>query len=295
MKRDSFKDPFNGNKGCYLLSSSHLLKQRLFRTPDDFVFGVNTLAILLPNSGVILIAYCLMDNHIHLLLVGKYADCLAYYDKVIHRLSLMLKERYGLSGVLKQDDLDIEAVTDDRQFKNDICYLHRNPYKARISSPLAYPWSSADCYFVLFKQRGERISSMGSMEKRIMFQTHLSIPDSYEHKDGRILNFCFVSSDKASLKFRDSVEYFDILRRYSLEAEVESAYGLHESVTFSDSELQERISTICKIELHKESITLLDRKDLLRLARLVASRYGASQKQLSRLLGLDKEILDRIL
>ena len=156
MKRDNFKDPFNGNKGCYLLSSSHLLKQRLFRTPDDFVFGVNTLAILLPNSGVILIAYCLMDNHIHLLLVGKYADCLAYYDKVIHRLSLMLKERYGLSGVLKQDDLDIEAVTDDRQFKNDICYLHRNPYKARIASPLAYPWSSADCYFTLFKQKGEK-------------------------------------------------------------------------------------------------------------------------------------------
>ena len=83
MKRKDFDDPYKGQRGCYMLSSSHLLKQLIFRTEADFIFAVNTLAILLPGSRISLIAYCLMDNHIHLILVGCLSDCLEYYDKVI--------------------------------------------------------------------------------------------------------------------------------------------------------------------------------------------------------------------
>ena len=295
MKRNDFKDPFEGKRGCYLLSSSHLLRQRIFRTEADFVFGVNTLAILLPGSDVMLIAYCLMDNHIHLLLVGKYYDCLEYYDKVIHRLSQMLKTRYGLSGILKRDDVDIQAVTDDRQLKNEICYLHRNPYKARIASPVSYPWSSEDQFFHLYQPVGKKVSVLSKKEQERLFQTHLSVPGEYEYLDGRILNKSFVSASKAMDKFRDSVEYFDLLRRYALESEVEEAHGYHETIVFNDSEIQEKINTICRLEFHASSLASLDRKSLLRLARIASQRFGAGQKQLSRLLGIGKDDLDRFL
>ena len=295
MKRQDFVDPFNGSRGCYHFSSSHQETRRVFRVKEDFVAGVNTLALLLTGSNVAILAYCLMDNHIHLLLLGTLKDCLEYYDRVIHRIAQMLRAKYGFSGALRLEDLDIVAVTSDLQLKREICYIHRNPYKARIASPDAYPWSSADVYFKTALPKGVKVSELGAVEKKRIFKTHMAIPDNYEYADGRILNSSLVSSSIASAKFKDSVEYFDCLRKWSLEAEVEERHGIHETVTYSDAELQERIKSVCANEFHARSVSGLDRKDLLRLARIVSYRFGAGQTQLSRLLGVGKDILDRIL
>lgn len=295
MERKQFKDPYEGKRGCYHFSSSHQETRRIFRSRKDFIFGVNTLALLLPGSDVQLIAYCLMDNHIHILLIGEYAKCLKYYDRVVHRLAIMVGKEYGVSGILKRDEVDIVPVMNDMQLKNEICYIHRNPYKARIASPVSYPWSSADVYFPLRMPEGNKISKMSFTEAKKLFRTHETIPESYEHKDGKITNTSFVSSKKAMEKFISSVDYFDLLRRYSLESEVEESHGIHESVTFSDVELQERIKHLCVNEFHGDSHRSLNRKDLLRLARIVSARYGARPTQLARLLGVDKETLSRIL
>ena len=295
MERKNFKDPYDGRRGCYHFSSSHQETRRIFRSRKDFIFGVNTLALLLPGSDVQIIAYCLMDNHIHILLIGEYVKCLKYYDRIVHRISIMVGKEYGICGILKWDKVDIVPVMNDKQLKDEICYIHRNPYKARIASPLSYPWSSADVYFALKMPEGNRISEMSFTEVKKLFRTHGAIPDWYEHQEGKITNTSFVSYEKPMGKYTGSVEYFDILRRYSLESEVEESHGIHESVTFSDAELQERIKHVCVNEFHVESHRSLERKDLLRLARLVSARYGARPAQLARLLGVDKETLGRIL
>ncbi len=295
MKRSVFIDPFNGKRGCYHFSSSHQETRLLFRSKKDFIIGVNTLALLLPGSGIKIIAYCLMDNHIHILLSGRLDDCLNYYDRIVHRLAQMLGAKYGFTGVLKKEDLDIVAVMSDAQLKREICYIHRNPYKARIASPDAYPWSSADVYFKTSQPSGELVRNLNIEKRRELFQTKMRVPDTYEYLDGRILNTSFVSYSEASARFTSSVEYFDLLRKYSLEAEIEEQHGIHETVKFSDAELQERIMSICVNEFHVKAISGLDRKDLLRLARIVALRFGAGQAQLSRLLGVEKEMLERIL
>ena len=295
MKRASFNDPFKGEKGCYHLSSSHLEKQTIFRYDVDFIFGVNSLALLLTLFDVRLIAYCLMDNHLHLLLSGRLEACLGYYDRIVHRIAQYAAGEYGISGILSCEDVDIVAVTNDQQLKKEICYIHRNPYKARISSPLAYRWCSADVYFNNFIQSGKKAGCLSVRVRRRVFKTHIPVPDDYEFIEGRILNKSFVSYEIASSRFRDSVEYFDCLRKFSLESIVESEHGIHESISFSDQELRERIKDVCRNEFHAETHTQLSRKDLLRLCIILRSRYGALQPQITRLLGVDKEILDSIL
>ena len=295
MKRTDFKDPFKGHCGYYHLSSHHLETQRIFRNDSDYIFGVNSLALLLSGSQVQVIAYCLMDNHLHLLLAGEYERCLGYYGKVLHRIAQYVKINYGVSGILRKEDVDIVAVLTGQQLKEEICYIHRNPYKARIDSPLAYRGSSADVYFNSSISTGVQVKTIPIKDRKVLFKTHIPVNDEYEHRDGKILNASFVAYKEASERFRDSVEYFDILRKYSLEAEVESKHGIEESIVFSDSELQEKIAEICKYEFHSDSLGGLDRKSLLRLASTVGLRFGARPKQLSRLLGIDKDVLDRIL
>ena len=187
------------------------------------------MALLLTLFDVRLIAYCLMDNHLHLLLSGCLEACLGFYDRVVHRIAQHNAGEYGITGILSCDDVDIVAVTNDQQLKNEICYIHRNPYKARISSPLAYRWCSADVYFSTFIQSGKKAGSLSVRERRRLFKTHIPVPDDYEFIGGRILNKSFVSFEMASGRFRDSVEYFDCLRKFSY-VSPQGACGLYYDV-----------------------------------------------------------------
>ena len=127
-----FTDPVPGRDGIFMFTSDHQLRQLIFRTADDFSYGVNTLAIGTRKFKVRILCYTLMNNHLHLLIMGHYEDCLAYFKWVLLRLAQMLKSRYGISGVLKADAADVQFITDAQMLVNEFAYLLRNAFKARI-------------------------------------------------------------------------------------------------------------------------------------------------------------------
>ena len=141
MKIKAFWDPFPGREGIYLFTTEHQLRQLVFRKWEDFAYGVNTLAIATLKYKVKILCYTLMDNHLHLLLKGRYEDCQALFRWVLHRLAQMLNAHYGINGFLKVEAADIQVVTDSGMLLNEVAYLLRNAYKARINSPYSYPWN----------------------------------------------------------------------------------------------------------------------------------------------------------
>ncbi len=295
MRISEFKDPFTGRKGIYLFTTDHLERSLLFRDEADFVQGSNTIALATLKCPVKVLCYTLMDNHIHLLLMGKYADCLAFFAWVLHRIARMLELKYGVSGILKLQASDVQAVVDRNMLLNEVCYLLRNGYKARIGSPYSYPWSPFECYFNPYLPLLHGSPLPGSKAVKRMFGTHVKIPAEWEHADGRILNKCFVDYRAVELKIGSSLDFFDRLRRFDLESVVEQAHGIEEQLTFTDAEMQEKIKAVCTNELHVESYHQLDRKNLLWLARTLARRYASPKKQIARLLGIDPSVLDQLL
>lgn len=295
MRITEFKDPFTGRTGVYLFTMDHLERQLLFRSESDFAYGVNTLALGTLKQKVRVLCYALMDNHLHLLLAGTYAECLAYYRWVLHRLALMLGHRHGLSGILSWKATDVQAVVDSSMLLNEVCYLLRNGYRARIGSPFSYPWTPFECYFNPYLPflKGETLP--GGREQKRLFGTQEPLPPDWEHADGRILNKCFVDYRTVERVAGDALALFDRLRKYDLESVVAQAHGLEERLSFTDSEMQEKIRVICRNELHVDSPHQLNRKDLLHLSRTLARRFGAGKKQLSRLLGIDPGVLDAAL
>lgn len=290
-----FKDPFPDREGIYMFTTDHQLRQLVFRTAEDFSHGVNTLAVGTLKFKVRVLCYTLMNNHLHLLVMGSYEACLAYFKWVLLRLAQMLKARYGISGVLKADAADVQSVTDSKMLLNEVAYLLRNTYKARIDSPYSYPWAPFEVYFnpYLANLRGERFPSPDAA-KRIL-GTHAVIPDEWEHWNGRILNKCFVDYRMVEKLIGSSLALFDRVRRFDLESLVSQSHGVDEQLTFTDNEMQEKIQVVCRNELHVDSLHQLGRKDLLRLARTLALRFSATKKQISRLLGLDPAILENAL
>ncbi len=295
MRITSFSDPFNGKEGVYMISMDHLERQLLFRSVKDYVYGVNTLAIGTLKFRVFLLCYVLMDSHLHILVRGRYCDCLAYYRWIAHRLTLMLSKEYGVRGLIKQDAADVQAVNDSQSLLNEISYLLRNSYKARIDSPFSYRWTPAEVYFneYLDLMKGERFN--GSEAAKVILGTHVDIPLSWEHHQGMILNKCFVDYRFVERVVGSGLALFDRLRKYDLESSMALSHGFEEKITFTDSEIQEKILVICRKELHVDSHHQLPRKDLLFLARTLAKRFSCPLKQIARLLSIDPSVLETIL
>ena len=295
MRIKAFTDPFNGKNGVYMISMDHLERQLLFRNEQDFIYGVNTIAIGTLKFRVFVLCYVLMDNHLHLLLRGRYEDCLAYYKWVLHRLALMLKNHHGIRGLLKGESTDVQAVRDSQGFINEVAYLLRNPYKARIESPFTYRWCPAEVYFnkYLDLMKGERFQNSDSAKK--LLGTHTPIPPLWEHYQGCILNKCFVDYRTVERIVGNGLALFDRVRKYDLESAMAQIHGFEEKITFTDSEIQEKILSVCRNELHVESPNQLARKDLLYLARTLAKRFSCPPKQIARLLSIDPSILEAIL
>jgi len=295
MRISEFKDPFSGRKGVYLFTTDHLERILLFRDEEDYAQGVNTIAFGTLEHPVKVLCYALMSNHIHLLVAGRYEDCLAFFRWVLNRLARVLEDKYGISGILKSKSSDIQAVTDRDMFLGEVCYLLRNGYKARIDNPYAYPWAPFECYFNPYLPYLHGTPIPGVKAAKQMFGTHAKIPPDWEHIQGRIMNKCFVDYQTVEQKMGSSLELFDRLRRYDLESVVEQKHGIEERLIFSDTEMQEKIRSVCKHELHVDSHHQLARKELLLLARTLARRFACPKKQIARLLGIDLPVLDQLL
>ena len=297
MRPSDFNDPFLGKCGVFHLSSDHLTSLRLFTGHDSFCYGVNTLALAAAKFRVSLLCYELMDSHLHNLLKGTWQACRDYFRWVLHRLAIHIAQREGVSDVLPRDGFDVQVVTDKRQFENEVAYILRNCYKARICSPFSYPWGSIDVYFNPFRDAvpGMPVSGMNVSDIRSFFHTRASVPESYTVYDGRVQNRCFVDYKYVEEQFGDSLAFFNAIRVWDLESSVALSHGAAEKLSFTDAELSIRLSAICRNEYHTSTVQQLDRKSLLSLARTAARRFGAGKAQLSRLLNLPVESLELVL
>ena len=297
MRPADFIDPFNGRPGVFHLASDHLETIRLFSDRESFRYGVNTLALAVARFGIRLFCYELMDSHLHVLVGGTWTKCREFFRWVLHRLAMMISARDGVSDILPRDGFDVHAVLDPRQFQNEVAYILRNCYKARICSPFSFEWGSIDVYFNPSRDLlpGTPVSALGTAEARRMFQTRAQIPPHYEFREGRILNRCFVDFAYVERQFGDSLAFFDALRVWDLESSVALSHGVSERVTFSDAELAVRLNALCRKEYGADSVQLLDRKSLLMFARAASRRFGAGKNQLARLLNLSADILGKVL
>ena len=97
--------------------------------------------------GVNVWAYCLMDNHVHLIVVPKEEGSLARAMGETHkRYTRMINFRESWRGYLWQDRFK-SFVLDERYVYAAVRYVERNPVRAGIvRSAEEYRWSSAPAH-----------------------------------------------------------------------------------------------------------------------------------------------------
>ena len=93
-------------------------------------------------------AYCLMDNHIHLLIHSSEEQLASFFQSLGTRFVRWYNTKYSRSGHLFQDRYYSIPVTGDQQYLSTLTYIHNNPVKSSLCRfPSEYRWSSYNAFY----------------------------------------------------------------------------------------------------------------------------------------------------
>lgn len=131
------------NTGIYHVMFRGINRQTIFVDDEDYQKYLETLKTYQAKSGYIIYAYCLMSNHIHLLIKEVTEDLGISFRRIGASYVYWYNWKYGRSGHLFQDRYKSEIVETDSYFLTVLRYIHQNPYKVGMVKNIAdYPWSS---------------------------------------------------------------------------------------------------------------------------------------------------------
>ncbi|BBB90071.1 MAG TPA: transposase [Methylomusa anaerophila] len=122
-------------------------KKNIFLNDEDKIHFLDTLCEKNKERRYTVYAYCLMDNHVHLL-INEGSDEIAKIMKRINTsYAYYFNKKYCRIGHLFQDRFKSEAIESDAYLLLAVRYLHNNPVKAGIvESAAEYKWSSYNIY-----------------------------------------------------------------------------------------------------------------------------------------------------
>lgn len=237
-------------------------RKNIFEYDDDKQKFIETIFDKQKQDNYILYAYCIMDNHAHLVIENKKEELdrimksinttyACYYNRINKRVGHVFQDRFRSEGI--KDEIHLLSV---------IRYIHYNPVKANmVEVPSQYKWSSYKS-FINGKQKyinTEYILNLFSKDKRVAVQ-----------------QFADFSKDNETLKFID-IEEVKVTKMSDKEADKYiSDYLRQFGVGIMD------LSSKKKVELRENII-----KDLKNNERL-------SIRQIARMLGVSKGMVQRV-
>ena len=134
--------------GCYHLIARGNNRRFIFDTPAAFRQFQAGLARAKAKYPSRLYHYCLMSNHLHLLLEIATAEHLSkFMQGLLQGYGRWYKTQQAFCGHLWQGRYKSPRVAHESYFLEAGRYIERNPLRARlVTNLLAYPWSSYPVY-----------------------------------------------------------------------------------------------------------------------------------------------------
>jgi putative transposase len=133
--------------GIYHIMLRGINRQNIFEDEQDSERFLQILQECKAASGFALYSYCLMGNHLHLLLKVQNEGLEQIFRRIGARFVYWYNWKYKRSGHLFQDRFKSEPIENDSYFLTVLRYLHQNPLKANLCKSVdAYKWSSYNDY-----------------------------------------------------------------------------------------------------------------------------------------------------
>lgn len=129
--------------GIYHVMLRGINRQQIFEDAEDSLRFLDTLQNYKDLCGYTIYAYCLMGNHVHILMREGKENLAQVFKRIAGSYVYWYNWKYHRSGHLFQDRFKSEPVDEDDYFLTVLRYIHRNPVKAKLCENAEdYPYSS---------------------------------------------------------------------------------------------------------------------------------------------------------
>ncbi len=238
--------------GIYHIMVRGINRQEIFHDADDYQKYLDTLSRVKEEKHFQVLGYCLMTNHLHLLINEGKSDISDIMKRIGVSYAYWYNWKYQRNGHVFQDRYKSESVEDDAYLLTVIRYIHQNPVKAGIvKRPEEYRYSSCQDYYNAKYQH-----------------TGLTNPEL-------ILSIFSANQQQAVEKFKE----------YNSEQSNENCLDDEVQKRKSDEEIREEISKLLK----GKPVTILqqmERAERDEILREIKGIPGGSLRQIARITGL---------
>ena len=128
--------------GLYHITMRGNGKQLLFEDDEDRRRILSLIRSSIARFNIRLIAWCLMGNHVHLVLSDSDDNMSEAMHLVMSCYATSYNRRHGHVGHVFQDRFSSASISSEEYLLDAIRYVHLNPQKAGICPYDAYRWSS---------------------------------------------------------------------------------------------------------------------------------------------------------
>ena len=136
--------------GLYHLITRGVDRQNIFHDPRDFLKFLTLLSVQKEKLPFYLYAYCLMTNHIHLLIERRTDNIGRIMHRVLTGYTQYYNRKYHRSGHVLQGRHKAILCQSDPYLAELVRYIHLNPVRAKmVERPEEYPYSSHCAYLGL--------------------------------------------------------------------------------------------------------------------------------------------------
>ena len=133
--------------GVYHTMIRGVNRQIIFEGAPDYLHFLGLVKRFKDDCGIDILAYCLMDNHVHIVLKDNRNTLSLFFKKLNTVYAMYYNEKYDHTGHLFQGRFRSEVIKSDAQLLQTIRYVHSNPIKAGIcKTPEGYHFSSFHDY-----------------------------------------------------------------------------------------------------------------------------------------------------
>lgn len=241
------------SSGIYHIMVRGINRQDLFEDDEDRQRFIETLELYKEKSGFRIYGYCMMSNHIHIILKEEKEPISLIMKRISSSYVYYYNLKHGRCGHLFQERFKSEVVENDSYFLTVLRYIHQNPIKANMVKKLKeYKWSSYNEY----------------INKSKIIDTEFAFKIFSEDKDTAIQRFINFNNEKNEDK---CLEY-------------------QENKKMNDTEAREIIRDIIKVKNISE-IQRFEKEKRNKIIKKIKDVEGISIRQIARITGLSYNIV----
>lgn len=230
-------------------------RQNIFEDEEDIERLLETIKKYKEISQYQLYAYCIMSNHIHMLIKEQEESISNTIKRISSSYVFWYNKKYERCGHLFQERFKSEAVENDEYFLTVVRYIHQNPIKAGLVKGISdYKWSSYNEY----------------IDRAVVVDADFALD--------------MLSPDRKS-----AIELFRI---FNSQNDNDTCLEIDEKVRISDSELRECFFKLGIV--NPREMGQLDKSKRDEIIKKLKSINGITIRQLSRMTGISKSVIDRV-